>query len=125
MSRFESSRGDLPPLPKPYGFVSLSKDRAELEAPRGHDRYHANTLTGTLTGTITALSPVHVASGTIELSSGRYPLVKAHFRCGDKPTIPGSSLKGAIRSIVEAISKPPCCARVTHARFDNMPPSAR
>jgi CRISPR/Cas system CSM-associated protein Csm3 (group 7 of RAMP superfamily) len=79
----------------------------------GHHRYSPNTLSGSLRGTIIARSPVHVASGLLEQKQDRkYPLVKAHFRSGGHPTIPGTSLKGCIRSIVEAIT----CSSVQIAR---------
>jgi CRISPR/Cas system CSM-associated protein Csm3 (group 7 of RAMP superfamily) len=125
MARFDRSGGGQPPLPKPYGFVPIPDKRMNPEKPAGHDSYAGNLLTGKIEGTLVALSPIHIASGNIELTGRQPSLVKAHFRCGGRPTIPGSSLKGAIRSIVEAISHPPSCLRVTQARFDNLPPNVR
>ncbi|MCS6861433.1 MAG: RAMP superfamily CRISPR-associated protein [Abditibacteriales bacterium] len=119
MRREEQRGGWQPPLPKPYAFVPLPDERSDLRQPPGHDRY--TQLSGRIEGIITALSPVHIASGNIELTGRQPSLVKAHFRCGGKPTIPGSSLKGAMRSITEAISNPPSCARITKARFDSLP----
>jgi CRISPR-associated protein Csm3 len=110
-----------PPAPKPYAFVPVPEGDARRERPPGHDRYRGNLLTGTLQGVILARSPVHVASGQIELTGKQPPLVKAHFRRNGQPTIPGSSLKGAVRSIVEAISSPPSCLRVTRARSAEQP----
>jgi CRISPR-associated protein Csm3 len=101
---------------KPYAFVPIPAGDARRERPTGHDRYTGDLVTGTLEGTILALSPVHVASGQIELTGKQPPLVKAHFRRNGRLTIPGSSLKGVVRSIVEAISSPPSCLRVTRAR---------
>ncbi len=43
----------------------------------------------------------------------RYPLIKAHFRVNGTLVIPGTSLKGCIRSIVEAIS--PSSVSITRA----------
>lgn len=125
MSRYNRPGGDLPPLPKPYDFVQIPDAQMKPESPIGHSDYRGDLLTGTIAGTLVARSPVHVASGIIELTSKQPSLVKAHFRCGGKPTIPGSSLKGAIRSIVEAISRPPSCVRISQARFDNLPPNVR
>src|SRR5579884_3442398 len=113
MRPYDRAGDRLPPLPKPYAFVPFAPAGAVTVAPIGHDRYQEELLTGSIQGTLVALSPLHVASGSIELTGGQPSLVKAHFRCGDRPAIPGSSLKGAIRSIVEAISDPPSCARVT------------
>src|SRR5579871_5267484 len=109
------------PRRKPYSFVQLPETALERGAPIGHDRYSKARRTGRVEGVLKVLSPLHVASGMIETQTGRYPLVKAHFRSAGRPTIPGSSLKGAIRSIVEAISNPPSCIRVTRARTYNVP----
>jgi len=125
MANFDRPRGGQPPLPKPYAFVPFPEERSDLKPAVGHDRYHSHLLTSRIEGVIVALSPVHVASGNIELTGRQPSLVKAHFRCQGKPTIPASSLKGAVRSIVEAISNPPSCARITHAPFDRLPQSAR
>lgn len=93
-----------PPLPKPYDFVPLP-GRGRGQQPAGHHRYDSQNYSGRLTATVIARSPVHVASGLLEKSGNRkHPLVKAHFRTGGQPAIPGTSLKGCIRSIVEAIT---------------------
>jgi hypothetical protein len=125
MREFDRHDSDEPPLPKPYAFVPIPETRTYPEHPAGHDAYTGNLLTGTITGTLHALSPIHVASGNIELTGRQPPLVKAHFRRNDRPTIPGSSLKGAIRSIVEAISNPPSCVHITKALPANLPRNAK
>jgi hypothetical protein len=116
MSYRNRDRGqDLPPLPKPYEFVPLPDGRIPLDAPTGHHRYQADRYSGTLTGAIIARSPVHVASGLLEPSGDRkYPMVKGHFRTQERLAIPGTSLKGCIRSIAEAISR--SSVQVTRAR---------
>jgi hypothetical protein len=112
--------GGLPPLPKPYKFVTVTEGRVPRERPAGHDDYEEELVNGVMMGVITALSPVHVGSGQIELTGRREPsLVKAHLRSGGRPVIPGSSLKGSIRSIVEAISA--SCIRITRARRNQQP----
>lgn len=105
--------------------MPLVPGRPDLARPAGHDDYAEKRLTGGLEGELIALSPIHVASGNIELTGKRIPVMKAHFRCGDAPTLPGSSLKGAFRSIVEAISEPVSCLRVTRSRGDALPPGVR
>src|SRR5436305_1187459 len=115
MSYRDRDPDDQLPLPKPYEFVPLPEGRIPTSAPAGHHRYQPGSLTGTLTATIIARSPVHVASGLLEQTRDRqYPLVKGHFRTGGTPTIPGTSLKGCIRSIVEAISR--SSVQITRAR---------
>lgn len=121
MRRFDRREGDEPP-PKPYAFVPLSAKGAARRKPEGHHLYKEGLLTGNITGTLVARSPVHVASGNIELTGGSPSLVKAHFSRNGRPTIPGSSLKGAVRSIVEAISEPPSCLRVTKIPPRELPP---
>ena len=93
--------------PKPFDFVSLPK-RIDKKHPTGHDRYQENCLTGQIQGTIEALSPIHIGSGVIDIGDD-VELIKTAVRTGDKVTIPGSSLKGAIRSVVEAISESCVC----------------
>lgn len=115
--RDQGGRGPIePPLPKPYEFVPLPQGRPATEPPAGHHRYREGNLTGTLIATIIARSPVHVASGLLEPrpSNRQYPMVKAHFRTGGKPAIPGTSLKGCIRSIAEAITR--SSVQITRAR---------
>ncbi len=107
-------RDNQPPLPKPYEFVPLA-DRVATGRPTGHDRYVNGTLQGVLTATIIARSPVHVSSGLLEQRNDRaYPMVKGHVRSNDRPIIPGTSLKGCIRSIVEAITR--SSVQITRAR---------
>jgi hypothetical protein len=125
MPRNDRPGGEQPRLPKPYEFVAIPTNAMDPTGPEGHQHYKESLFTGRITGILTALSPIHVASGTIELTATQPSLVKAHFRVKGRPAIPGSSLKGAIRSIVEAISNPPSCLRVTQARFDNIPNNVR
>ncbi len=117
MTNRDRGRGpQQPPLPKPYAFVPLPEGRQNLATPVGHHQYKSDTLSGTLQAVIVACSPVHVASGILEQvpSDRRYPLVKGHFRTGGVPAIPATSLKGCIRSIVEAIS--PSAVHITRSR---------
>jgi hypothetical protein len=108
MTNRDRGRGpQQPPLPKPYDFVPLPARKPQRQLPAGHHRYQPGALSGTLQAVIVARSPVHVASGILEQVPGdrQYPLVKGHFRTGGVPTIPATSLKGCVRSIVEAISR--------------------
>ena len=59
-------------------------------------------------GTIEALSPIHIGSGIIDLGQD-VELIKTAVRTSGNVVIPGSSLKGAIRSVVEAISESCVC----------------
>lgn len=98
-----------PPLPKPYDFVPLGT--RQTKTPTGH---HRTTLSGCLRGTLIAHAPVHVASGLLRQTNDRnYPLIKEHARSTEHLIIPSTSLKGCIRSILEAIS--PAAVTITKA----------
>lgn len=113
--RFRGGRQQEPPLPKPYDFVPLPDGLIPAKEPAGHHRYHKGNLTGSLNAQIVARSSVHVASGILEqVRDPRYPLIKGHFRTGGVIAIPATSLKGCIRSILEAISR--STVQVTRSR---------
>jgi CRISPR/Cas system CSM-associated protein Csm3 (group 7 of RAMP superfamily) len=96
---------NAPEYPKPYDFVDIPKDKIRTSKPYGHHMYGKESLSGQIEGFIIARSPVHVSSGLLEPRVDRqYPLVKACVRSKNQPIIPGSSLKGCIRSITEALT---------------------
>ena len=82
--------------------------RVNRKRPIGHDRYDAAYKTGQIQGTIEALSLIHIGSGVIDLGQDE-ELIKTAVRAGGNVVIPGSTLKGAIRSVVEAISESCVC----------------
>ena len=95
------------PAPKPFAFMPLP-NRVNRQRPTGHDLYNAECTTGQIQGTIEALSPIHIGSGIIDLGQD-VELIKTAVRTSGNVVIPGSSLKGAIRSVVEAISESCLC----------------
>lgn len=84
------------PISLPYNFVSLPD--VVLHAEELPDRTYFNTgrKTGVITCSLTALSPVFVAGE----KKGEF----FHHGNPDDPVIPGSSLRGMIRSIVQVIT---------------------
>ncbi len=88
--------------PKPFAFVPLP-ERVNRNRPTGHDKYHSNHISGQIRGTIQALSPIHIGSGIIDIGDD-VELIKTAVKTGGNIVLPGSSLKGAVRSVVEAIS---------------------
>jgi CRISPR/Cas system CSM-associated protein Csm3 (group 7 of RAMP superfamily) len=109
-----------PTAPKPYGFVQLPEGHVERKKPAGHATYQPGTLSGSLRGVLVVRSPIHVASGQLEQTDDpHYPLVKAHVRSAGYAVVPGSSLKGCIRSIVEAITA--SCVRITRVQRNQLP----
>lgn len=105
-------------VPKPFAYVPLS-ERVNRSRPTGHDKYHSNHISGQIRGTIQALSPIHIGSGIIDIGDD-VELIKTAMKTGDNIVIPGSSLKGAIRSVVEAISES-CVSKVSYQVRRAMP----
>ncbi|MGB5962501.1 MAG: RAMP superfamily CRISPR-associated protein [Coleofasciculaceae cyanobacterium] len=94
--------------PKPYELISFPKDPPTLQRPIGHDKYHGDRLHGTLYLTLTVQTSLHVSTGLVVMGSdinSRVPLIKTMVQGVDhKLSIQGSSLKGCIRSVYEAIT---------------------
>jgi hypothetical protein len=109
---------------KPYDFVPFPKERPDREKGAGQDKLDARLLSGTLELTLRTLTPVHVGSGYSDfIKAGNQEYLAALQ--ASKPVreddttrrrylIPGSSIKGAVRSIVEAITR--SCIRITQSR---------
>lgn len=97
------------------------KEAARVERERAHLRLSSDRLTGRLSAELEALQPLHVSSGallppkTLGLAAPNVPLVKAFARKGDERIIPGSSLKGVLRSLVELFTY--SCVCKTRARW--------
>ncbi len=111
----EEERGFEELAPKPYEYVPLPTGELPKDSPlqqhEGHSLEDRGRLSGQLQGLIVALTPIHVASGGIEMmaeidaaQARETPLVRDFFRSGGQRVIPASSLKGAMRAIVEAIT---------------------
>lgn len=109
---------------KPYDFVPFPKRRPNREKGAGQDKLNPCLLSGTLELTLRTLTPVHVGSGYsdfIKAGNQEYlAALQASKPIREEGTtrrrylIPGSSLKGAVRSIVEAITR--SCIRITQGR---------
>ena len=113
--RGRSGRQFQQAAPKPFDFVALPR-RVNKKYPIGHDQYHERHTTGQIHGTIEALSPIHIGSGVIDLGKDG-ELIKTAVRMNESVVIPGSSLKGAIRSAVEAISESCVCKASRDTRY--------
>jgi CRISPR/Cas system CSM-associated protein Csm3 (group 7 of RAMP superfamily) len=94
--------------PKPYDFVSFPRERPNLQRPYGHHKYDLNRLHGTLYLTLKVQTSLHISTGAVVLGSDigtKISLVKTMVQGVDnKLSIQGSSLKGCIRSVYEAIT---------------------
>lgn len=97
---------------KPYAYVrGPSLQRTPLAHEAGHEQFARERYTGRLVYQLEALSPVFVASGRYargeDIGLKTVPVVRGHCRVGGKPAVPGSSLKGAVRAVFEAVT--PSC----------------
>jgi len=109
---------------KPYDFVPFPKERPDRKQGAGQDKLNPCLLSGTLELTLHTLTPVHVGSGYsdfIKADDREYlaalqaskPVREDDTTCR-RYLVPGSSIKGAVRSIVEAITR--SCIRITQGR---------
>jgi hypothetical protein len=105
---------------KPYQFVSFPQDKPNLKPPLGHDKFDKNLLHGTLFLTLKVKTAVHVSTGITSLGSdlsARVPLIKTMVQGVDNNLIiQGSSLKGCIRSVYEAITRSCICKTKADSR---------
>lgn len=87
-----------------YRFVSLPPAVRQERRPQAvwHER-HKDTFAGELRVTLRAAQAVHVGSGHKRMDDGK--VLRAAVRVGGGPGIPGSSLKGVLRSRYEAITR--------------------
>jgi len=110
-----SHRDYRPAAPKPYGFVEIEPlGHDDRQRPTGHEQYHPGTVSGRLEATLIVATPLHVSSGRIRMRRGKQPpLVKELTRVNGQPCAPASTLKGVVRSVVEAITR--SCVRITDA----------
>jgi len=109
---------------KPYDFVPFPKGRPDRKQGAGQDKLDARLLSGTLELTLHTLTPVHVGLGYSDfIKAGDQEYLAAlqaskPIREDDttrrRYLIPGSSIKGAVRSIVEAITR--SCIRITQGK---------
>jgi len=102
------NRPNGPIAPKPYDVVSFPQAPPPKKEPIGHHQYFGDRLHGILELELTVGTGIHVSTGAIMMGSDvgdkKNPLIKTMQVSGQKPSIPGSSLKGVVRSIYEAIT---------------------
>jgi CRISPR/Cas system CSM-associated protein Csm3 (group 7 of RAMP superfamily) len=109
---------------KPYDFVPFPKGRPDRKKGAGQDKLDARLLSGTLELTLHTLTPVHVGLGYSDFIKAGDQEYLAALQAS-KPVreadavrrrylIPGSSIKGAVRSLVEAITR--SCIRITQGK---------
>jgi cold shock CspA family protein len=104
-------------IEKPYVFVPKVRARQEpLAQEAGHEQFASQRYSGRLSYRLQALTHLFVASGRYALSEdvgfGQEQVVCSCYRVAGQPAVPGSSLKGAVRAVFEAVT--PSCAVTNH-----------
>lgn len=116
-----------PEFPKPFDFVPFA-DKVEKRVRAGHESFHLQDhLSGELFYKLTIETPLHVSSGnyalTEDLGISAKNVVRDCYKVtinGLKhPAIPGSTLKGATRAVVEAVTN--SCIGVTRVSRRDLP----
>ncbi|NET88410.1 MAG: CRISPR-associated protein [Kamptonema sp. SIO1D9] len=95
--------------PKPYEIVPFPKEKPQLKKPAGQHKYSADRVHGCLSLNLTVETALHVATGIVvmgkDIGQNGISLIKEMMQSdGKKLLIPGSSLKGVVRSVYEAIT---------------------
>lgn len=95
--------------PRPYDFVYFSDKPPTPNKPPGHQRYLPDYVHGTLFLTLKVQTMLHVSTGVVlmgsDINKEDIPLIKTMVQGNNKELlIQGSTLKGCIRSIYEAIT---------------------
>ncbi|RME69895.1 MAG: hypothetical protein D6784_17635 [Chloroflexi bacterium] len=112
-----------PTNPKPYDFVPFA-GKVRRQNTAGHDRLDLDTrFSGRLVIRFEVLTPLFIGDGSYALGrDAGFPeekVIRPFHRVGGVPTVPGASLKGVVRSIVEAVS--PSCLTTTRVPFKRLP----
>lgn len=120
-----------PEFPKPFDFVEFASKVSKKSRP-GHDSLHTGDyLSGELHYTMTVETLLHVSSGnyalTEDLGIQAKNIVRDVYKVTVKgetlPAVPGSTLKGAARAIVEAVTE--SCIGVTRVNRQELPSTLR
>lgn len=93
---------------KPYKLVTFPTTPPPKAKPAGHHKYLSDRLHGTLFLSLQVQTPLHISTGVVAMGSdiGARPALIKTMTVGSnqKLVIQGSSLKGCIRSVFEAIT---------------------
>ncbi|ABC99078.1 RAMP superfamily CRISPR-associated protein [Synechococcus sp. JA-3-3Ab] len=119
-------RGELAVARKPYELIPFPQQPPKLEHPAGHAKFHPDKLHGTLFLTLTVQTALHISTGHLALGSdvgvNGIRVLKTMTTTPDgRLKIQGSSLKGAIRAMYEAITNS-TLAVITSRYKDRIPP---
>jgi len=120
--------GNTPDVDRnPYNFAAWhgeqpweSEAHPEADAhPAQHHRFYPGAYSGVIEVKLTAKTPLFIPA----LDSATGTMTEQFFELNNAPAIPGSSLKGAVRSLVEVLSNSRC--GVTDKQMMQFPPLYR
>lgn len=100
---------------KPYELVSLPDVAPQRAEPAGQKQFRSDRISGKIPLRLTVKTTAFVASGVVAMGSDisnqtrNIPLIKTSVLRNQGLLIPGSSLKGVVRSIYEAITTSCLC----------------
>ena len=89
---------------KPYYFVPLIAKADRRDAMSKQMLLTPNYRAGKLNISIECMTPLHIGSGQVIYEKSTESFCHALFRENDKITLPGSSFKGMLRSVFEAVT---------------------
>ena len=97
------------PIHAPYNFVPLAEKIffPEWGSQVSQDIPFSDGISGELQCTLTAQSPIYVRNGGAEreqIMSNQLNDAQSFFKLGDEYIIPGASLKGMLRNVIEIMS---------------------
>lgn len=87
----------------PYNFVSLNEKVIHVEEPASFNKYHDNTFTGYIDLEIENITPLYIR-GTNKNDNPKAPPESEFFSPNNQIKIPGSSLRGMVRTLVEIVT---------------------
>ena len=99
----------------------VRKDTEPVDSSHGHQHLNDQLWSGRVLGSFRSLQPLHVGTGqyvppqSVGIESD-VPLLKSFHQVDGRLIVPGSSLKGPIRSLVEAMTH--SCVSKSSARLD-------
>lgn len=91
----------------PYNFVPLNKSVVEAKEPPVQDRYHSDRITGYIDCELETLTPIYVRDTLTkdEVIDGKDSKNNSDFFSpANRIRIPGSSLRGMIRNLIEIVT---------------------
>ncbi|MBD2364633.1 CRISPR-associated protein [Anabaena minutissima FACHB-250] len=94
---------------KPYELIPFPAQSPKLDNPTGHDKFRNDCLQGTLFLNLIVQTPLHISTGVVvmgeDVANSSIPLIKTMTQgINEELIIQGSSIKGCIRSVYEAIT---------------------